>query len=209
MKTNKKSLLTAIAILAVCAMALTTSAYAWFSSVNTATLTNLGMSVTSASDLKIAIVDTATTTANIESASWASTFTGTQLAAAQSTFTTAAIADAYYRTTGTPSGFVKPATLANVAADGSYSGDFTAAGAPADYVKFTVYFRSTTANDVVKMSSNGISITSANSNLEPALTLRIDNAGTITNYYGDSAHRAISNQEVCTCSTAVVSSATG
>ncbi len=55
MKTSKRSLITAIAVLCVCALSLSAASFAWFSASTTAKVTDITLNVEKASDLQISL----------------------------------------------------------------------------------------------------------------------------------------------------------
>ncbi len=180
MKTSKRSLITAIAVLCVCALSLSAASFAWFTSTTNAKVSTLNMNVVEQSDLKIAI-DTAKAgdVAYIEDTNvWTTSFTGAQIAGLQgATYTeTGSIANATWSDTNTR--FEKPLDEEAIdSVSGAYSGEMTAAQAPIDYVKFTVYFRSTEAGKVVNFTADNFALQADSVQKEgllPALTLRVN-----------------------------------
>ena len=125
MKTSKRSLITAIAILCVCALSLSAASYAWFSQSNKATVNNIVLAVDRASDLQIS-EDGKTWVSNI-------TLDGEQTVADAST------ADAQ--------SFYTPVDREGVDIDtGAYAGEYKT-GEAVVYTK-TIYFRSSNAVNV-------------------------------------------------------------
>jgi len=200
MKTSKRSLITAIAVLCVCALSLSAASFAWFTSTTNANVSQLNLAVVEQSDLKVAIDSAATAVENIESTTlWKVSFTGSEIAGVQDgTYTESPIANATW-----DNGMVKPADETKINSEtGVYSGtEMVSATATQDYVMFTLYFRSTEAGKTVKFNAPaGFKINEGKQGLKPALTLATKIGDTFTTY-NDTTVKTGGN--LCECSSAV------
>lgn len=160
MKTSKRSLIMAIAILCVCALSLTAASYAWFTSAQSATLSELTMSVDKRTNLQLSVDNT----------NWKATLTNQDFIDAKSFNSAAKLNDV---STNNFTNWVKAAYQP----DGTYTfsegataiSDTVATG---DYLMLKVYFRSTEAKPVVMNGTYG----AANA-LTAAVRLGFDNNG--------------------------------
>ncbi len=145
MKTSKRSLITAIAILCVCALSLSAASYAWFSASKTAAIENLTLEVKAQSDIKIA-ANSAAVTEGATSDWWVTTLYQTDFTEANGNELEPQVNDLTPATSGTCDGnFQEPANREDVDTEsGAYSGALTSA--TGGWADFTVYVR-TTKND--------------------------------------------------------------
>ena len=178
MKVSKKSLIASIAVLCVCAMSLTAASFAWFTTTTQANVNKLNLGVVEQSDLKIAVdpaVEEEGYAKNIESNMWGVSFTGADIAEKQDYNENTNLANA---TWDADKGYF--VTVSENDADsvdsvtGFYDGTLVAASAGTDYVEFTVYFRSTKANQEIVFNGIDFSISSAKKALLNGLTLRVN-----------------------------------
>lgn len=177
MKNSKRSLIVAIAVLCVCALALSTATFAWFTAAKTANVENITLKVRAQSDIKIA----ADKAALDSSASdlWKTTLT-------QDMFTgdnkiEEYISDVTPATAGTCNGnFNVPEIRDNVdVATGAYSGNLVPAGE--GWAEFKVYVRTTEKKDVVFTFSDFTYVANGGgaANASEALRLGVMNNGKI------------------------------
>lgn len=182
MKTSKRSLITAIAVLCVCALSLTTASFAWFSASKTAGIDNLTLEVKAQSDIKIS-ANAAAITEGAESNWWVTTLYAADFSVENGNELEKQVNDLTPATAGTCNGsFNEPEDREKVdTKDGSYNGNLvSAAGGWAD---FKVYVRTTknTEDVVVNFSDftlNANSPSGAN-NVSEAMRLGVKENGKI------------------------------
>jgi len=145
MKTSKRSLITAIAILCVCALSLTAASYAWFTAAENAMVDDVILKVQAQSDIKISAESAAT--ANSGSDLWKTTLVQADFKETGNTIEEY-ISDVTPKTANVCDGnFQVPEVRENVVVDtGKYTGNLidTAEG----WAEFTVYVRTTKEADV-------------------------------------------------------------